>query len=53
MNVAMTADGSFAEVQASSEREPLSRHALSALLDLAEQGCRELLRLQQAALQAT
>lgn len=50
MNVAMTADGCFAEVQATAERAPVSRSDLDRLLELADGGCRDLLRLQQEAL---
>lgn len=50
MNVAMMADGTFAEVQASAERAPLSRDALGQMTELAEHGCAELLELQHRTL---
>ena len=43
MNVVMTGDGRFIEVQGTGEGRPFSRAELSALLDYAEQGCRELI----------
>jgi ribonuclease PH len=50
MNVVMTGDGSFVEVQGTAEGVPFHRSELDALLGLAEQGCAELTRRQQAAL---
>jgi len=47
MNVVMTGEGEFAEVQLSGERSPLSRGDLDRMLDLAAKGCRELLDLQE------
>ena len=52
MNVVMTGDGRFVEVQGTAEGEPFDRRALDALLDLAATGCVELTRLQQVALSA-
>jgi len=52
MNVVMTGDGRFVEVQGTAEGEPFDRRALDALLDLAAGGCVELTRLQQVALSA-
>ncbi len=43
MNVVMSGDGRFIEVQGTGEGRPFSRAELSALLDYAEQGCRELI----------
>jgi ribonuclease PH len=51
MNVVMTADGRFVEVQGTAEGEPFSRPALNAMLLLAELGIRELLALQSKALE--
>jgi len=51
MNVVMTADGNFVEVQGTAEGVAFSRHEMNRLLDLAEKGIRELFALQQAALQ--
>jgi ribonuclease PH len=50
MNVVMTGDGRFVEVQGTAEREPFDRVLLDALLGLAEAGCAELTRLQKEAL---
>jgi ribonuclease PH len=52
MNVVMTGEGAFVEVQGTAEGEPLHRREIDALLDLAAGGCAELSALQQAALQA-
>jgi ribonuclease PH len=54
MNVVMTADGRFIEVQGTAEGEPYSRAALNAMLLLAELGIKQLLVAQSEALtQAT
>ena len=50
MNVVMTGDGRFVEVQGTAEGEPFDRAELDALLTLAEHGCAELTALQRAAL---
>ena len=50
MNVVMTADGRFVEVQGTAEREPFSRAALNAMLLLAEHGIKQLFDAQTAAL---
>ena len=50
MNVVMTGDGKFVEVQGTAEGAPFDRAELDALLALAEQGCTELTRLQTEAL---
>lgn len=50
MNVVMTSDGRFVEVQGTAEGEPFDRAALGAMLDLARTGCEELFTRQQAAL---
>jgi ribonuclease PH len=50
MNVVMTGDGRFVEVQGTAEAEPFDRALLDDLLTLATQGCAELTGLQQAAL---
>jgi ribonuclease PH len=52
MNVAMTGSGRFIEVQGTAERRPFTPAELTALLSLARRGCRELTRLQQAALRS-
>ena len=50
MNVVMLADGGLVETQATAERIPYTRVQLTAMLDYAEKGIRELLAAQQAAL---
>jgi ribonuclease PH len=50
MNVVMTGDGRFVEVQGTAEGAPFDRAELDALLAMAERGCADLTRLQQAAL---
>lgn len=50
MNVVMTGDGRFVEVQGTAEQAAFSRAEHDALLDLATAGCRELLDLQAAVL---
>jgi len=50
MNVVMTADGRFVEIQGTSEGSPFDNRQLSRLLTLARRGCRELMRIQRAAL---
>jgi ribonuclease PH len=50
MNVVMTGDGRFVEVQGTAEGAPFDRAELDSLLALAEQGCGELTRLQHEAL---
>jgi ribonuclease PH len=46
-NVVMTQDGQFVEVQGTAEHQPFTRGAMNQLLDLAEQGIRQLLAIQQ------
>ena len=50
MNVVMLASGGLVETQATAEKESYSRAELTAMLDLAEAGIRELLTVQQEAL---
>ncbi|HSN07021.1 MAG TPA: ribonuclease PH [Candidatus Angelobacter sp.] len=50
MNVVMTGDGRYVEVQGTAEGEPFDRALLDELLGLAASGCAELTRLQIAAL---
>ena len=50
MNVVMTGDGRYVEVQGTAEGEPFDRALLDQLLALAAQGCAELTELQKAAL---
>jgi ribonuclease PH len=50
MNVVMTGDGRFVEVQGTAEGQPFNRAALNAMLTLAETGITQLLQAQAAAL---
>ena len=50
MNVVMTADGGFVEIQGTAEGEPFDKAAMNAMLDLAQAGIAELLKKQQLAL---
>jgi ribonuclease PH len=50
MNVVMTADGGFVEIQGTAEGEPFAREAMNDMLDLAASGVADLLKKQQAAL---
>lgn len=50
MNVVMTADGGFVEIQGTAEGEPFDRAAMDSMLDLAASGIRELLAKQRQAL---
>jgi len=52
MNVVMTGDGAFVEVQGTAEAMPFDRGLLDRLLDLATAGCAELTAAQQKALSA-
>src|SRR5262245_7167811 len=50
MNMVLTSDGRFVEVQGTAEGQPFDRKLLDVLLDLGVAGCAELSRLQQEAL---
>jgi ribonuclease PH len=50
MNVVMTGNGRFVEVQGTAEGEPFTREEVATLLDLATAGTAELVRLQREAL---
>lgn len=50
MNVVMSEDGRFIELQATAEKEPLSREQLDSLLGLASKGIRELITHQKRAI---
>ena len=50
MNVVMTGDGRYIEVQGTAEAEPFDRKLLDALLTMAEQGCADLTKIQLEAL---
>ncbi|KJS26024.1 MAG: ribonuclease PH [Hyphomonadaceae bacterium BRH_c29] len=50
MNVVMSSDGGFIEVQGTGEERPLTRVELDEMLRLAEKGCNDLFAAQRAAL---
>ena len=50
LNVVMTGEGALVEVQATAEGQPFDRDVLERLLNLAEQGIRELFQIQQEVL---
>ena len=50
MNVVMTGEGHYVELQGTAEGAAFDRSELDALLGLAEKGCADLTRLQQEAL---
>jgi ribonuclease PH len=50
MNVVMTGDGRFVEVQGTAEGAPFERELLDRLLDLAAKGCSDLTAIQRRAL---
>jgi ribonuclease PH len=52
MNVIMTSDGRFVEVQGTAEHEPFTDEQLDTLRALAKAGCAQLFEAQAAALQA-
>lgn len=52
MNIVMTGDGRFVEVQGTAEAAAFGRDTLDAMLDLAVEGCGELFALQRAAFEA-
>ena len=51
MNVVMTGEGAYVEVQGTAEAEPFDRKLLDALLDLAAAGCADLTAAQRRALE--
>ena len=52
MNIVMSGDGKFIEVQGTAEGEPFDRGLLETMLALGEAGCAELADHQRAALAA-
>ncbi|MMZ66015.1 Ribonuclease PH [compost metagenome] len=50
MNVVMTGQGQFVEVQGTGEEKPFSRQELDGLLQLAEKGIREMIEQQREVL---
>jgi ribonuclease PH len=51
MNVVMTSEGKFVEVQGTAESEPFDKAALEGLLELAQKGIQELFHIQNQVLQ--
>lgn len=52
MNVVMTSNGQFVEVQGTAEHDPFSREQMNGMLALAEGGLQELFRLQAEAVRS-
>jgi ribonuclease PH len=52
MNVVMTGDGRFVEIQGTAEGEPFTQEQMSKLLDLASSGIARLVAMQRAALKS-
>ncbi len=50
MNVVMSSDGGFIEVQGTGESRPIARPELEAMIVLAQKGCNELFAAQRAAI---
>lgn len=50
-NVVMTSKGEFVEIQGTAEGKPFTRETTDALLSLAEKGIKQLLQIQQSALE--
>lgn len=50
MNIVMTGNGRFIEVQGSAEKEPFAGQELSQMIELAQAGIKEILELQRASL---
>jgi len=51
MNVVMSSDGGFIEVQGTGEERPMTRDELNEMMRLAEKGCTELFAFQKAAIE--
>ena len=47
MNVVMTGDGRFVEIQGTAEGVPFSKDTLNMLIDLAEKGINNLIKIQK------
>ena len=50
MNVVMTSNGEFVEIQGTAERQPFNQNQLNDLLQLAENGIGELIKAQSKAI---
>ena len=47
MNIVKTGDGRFIELQGTAEGQPFDRRALDALMELADNGIKELIAMQR------
>ena len=52
LNVVVSGDGRFIEVQGTAEGEPFDRELLNQLLDLAVEGCKTITTMQKAVLKS-
>jgi ribonuclease PH len=52
MNVVMTGNGGFVEVQGTAEGQPFSQQDMNAMLSLADKGIKELVAAQKAVLES-
>lgn len=50
MNIVMTDEGEFIEVQGTGEERPFTRAQLNKLLDIAEKGCKQMIEMEKDAL---
>ena len=50
MNIIMTDEGEFVEVQGTGEEKPFSRGELNELLDLGEKGIKQMIQVQKDSL---
>lgn len=50
MNIAMTDDGEFVEIQGTGEQKPFSRKDLNELMDLAENGIKKMIEIEKRSL---
>lgn len=52
LNLVMTSEGEFIEIQGSAEQAPFSRESLDAILEMGEAGIRQVFQAQKAALES-
>jgi ribonuclease PH len=50
MNVIMTGDGEFVQVQGGAERHPFTGEQLQAMLEMATRGCQQVMEIQNRVL---
>ena len=50
MNIVMTEEGKFVEIQGTGEENPFSREELNELIDLGEKGIRQMIQIQKDSL---